>query len=385
MIKKLVISLVLVCGIVFSFSNAGIAGHSAANATVNKVANIIKKNLVGMDAETTKSLMMEKYMHLQLMDTNGNWRVQELNNVSDYLLPSDLDETKLNAFVDEVAKIALQNDYLRRFLARAKNKSFDYLENQVDDEGATVFPDVVAYAIALNRLTIVMQNDWKVLNACVTFWRNFRIAINLDKYLSSFVKIKLISVELAMDQFKEYHTTGTIPGNTGKMLVPLNIMEAVIEGSNNGYKNNKDAGIALALNNAGSLTHDPNTGAGPSGWSDDKKSVVYYAPFPLEWANLYTTWNMAFVSDFTSFPYVMCKLLIPQVNNYQDKPEEYIYNRAIALYTHLHYTLLTRAAGNVSKSNHIEWNDPELTSLWGKVNKQSAKKYLRKIKRAKRK
>jgi len=57
---------------------------------------------------------------------------------------------------------------------------------------------------------------------------------------------------------------------------------------------------------------------------------------PRRWADLYTTWNLAFVSHYGDFPYLMTKLLIPQVNGYQDSPEEYIYNRLLALYCQLH-------------------------------------------------
>ena len=51
-------------------------------------------------------------------------------------------------------------------------------------------------------------------------------------------------------------------------------------------------------------------------------------PLTKEWADLYSTWNMGFVSHYSYFPYVMASLI--QVSDYQDKPSEYICDRALA-------------------------------------------------------
>jgi hypothetical protein len=75
------------------------------------------------------------------------------------------------------------------------------------------------------------------------------------------------------------------------------------------------------------------------------------------------------------FPYLMTKLLIPQVNGYQDSPEEYIYNRLLALYCQLHYTGFGRVDLARQGRDPIDWHDEALTKLWSSVNRESAEKY----------
>lgn len=75
-------------------------------------------------------------------------------------------------------------------------------------------------------------------------------------------------------------------------------------------------------------------------------------------------------------PYFMTKLLIPQVSGYQDTPEEYLYNRALALYTHVYFTVFSRIENEELGKERIQWNDTDLTLLWGKVNKESSRKYV---------
>ncbi|MDX1693846.1 MAG: hypothetical protein R3208_08775, partial [Ketobacteraceae bacterium] len=50
-----------------------------------------------------------------------------------------------------------------------------------------------------------------------------------------------------------------------------------------------------------------------------------------------------------------------------------MYNRALALYTHLHFSSL---GGDIMiAGERMEWADDELTHLWGSVNRKSAKHY----------
>jgi hypothetical protein len=104
--------------------------------------------------------------------------------------------------------------------------------------------------------------------------------------------------------------------------------------------------------------------------------------FPEQWADLYSTWNLAFVSHYPEFPFVMVKLLIPFVANYQRHPEEYIYRRALALWVHLHHLYLGRADQARTGQEAIVWNDVELTKLWGRVNREAAVEYAATVRRA---
>ena len=101
-------------------------------------------------------------------------------------------------------------------------------------------------------------------------------------------------------------------------------------------------------------------------------------PLSKEWADLYSTWNMGFVSHYSYFPYVMAKLLIPEVSDYQDKPNEYIYDRALALYAHLHFSLFGRSEGGTNVDS-FNWATDEFTDHFGEVNRASANDYDAKV------
>ena len=46
---------------------------------------------------------------------------------------------------------------------------------------------------------------------------------------------------------------------------------------------------------------------------------------------MFSTWNLAFVSNYPDFPFYMAKLLIPTVSGYQARPEGYLYPRHSSL------------------------------------------------------
>ena len=99
-----------------------------------------------------------------------------------------------------------------------------------------------------------------------------------------------------------------------------------------------------------------------------------------KWADLYSVWNMAFVSHYKHFPYVLAKLIIPQVADNYGNSDEYIYNRAIALYIHLNYTLLGRLDGEKYPANSMDWYSEKLYLLFGKENLKSSKHYENSLK-----
>ena len=103
------------------------------------------------------------------------------------------------------------------------------------------------------------------------------------------------------------------------------------------------------------------------------------APLPKEWADLYATWNLGFVSSYTNFPYFMAKLLIPSVNNYAHNPAGYMYHRALPLYTHINYELFHRFDRSLTPAM-TGWYSKELTHHFGRMNVLSAKSYQRKVK-----
>ena len=71
----------------------------------------------------------------------------------------------------------------------------------------------------------------------------------------------------------------------------------------------------MAKNRPG-LKNDTRTHQGSTRVSYDGQRVEFRPPLPRQWADLYTTWNLAFVtnSELTkAWPYFFVKLLIPSV------------------------------------------------------------------------
>ena len=160
----------------------------------------------------------------------------------------------------------------------------------------------------------------------------------------------------------------------GRILVPLNILQACIEDLRLGHTSNARSCLPLIFNPPGSKAYNPLTQAGPSTFSEDENAFLRNSALPLQWNNLYSTWNLAFVSHYPNFPFFFAKLLIPQVSNYQQTPSEYMYNRALALYTHIQYEVFSRS--DIKESdNSIDVSDVKPSRFWGDANLESAREY----------
>ena len=81
-------------------------------------------------------------------------------------------------------------------------------------------------------------------------------------------------------------------------------------------------------------THDNRTWSGPRQLSDNLQYFNCPQPIPELWADLYSTWNLAFTAGFPDFVYYMPKLLIPSVGAYQNDTGSYIYPRMFVLIIH---------------------------------------------------
>jgi hypothetical protein len=343
-------------------------------------------------------LILKQFAQLRLLDLQSDgsysWRDQVLASHDAELIPASLDRNALDSFIDRAAAAASKNRYLMSFLEAAQGRDFPVFSNAVDADAAGVFPETVAYGIALNNLTHLMRDDWHVLRTCSEIWKEARLVEGLDLYMGKtfqgFEFLKLHSVEAAIDEILLMQQFKLINPAFGDVLLPGNIMEAVGEDFKAGYLDNAAAGTKLAsfipgnpfLNNSG-------TGQRSAYWSSDNaRAIGLGLPLASQWADMYQTWNLGFVSTFTYAPYVMVKLLIPQVADYyaDGKAGEYMYNRVLALYAHMHYSNFARLDGSKGIDlliNKIDWRDPELTRLWGSSNLSSANSYAASVKAAK--
>jgi hypothetical protein len=79
---------------------------------IRHIASLVKSKLSNWSAADGQKLMRAHLARLRLIDASGEWAAPELSAAADELLPSDVDRTAVNAFVDRMAEAAEKNAYL---------------------------------------------------------------------------------------------------------------------------------------------------------------------------------------------------------------------------------------------------------------------------------
>ena len=348
------------------------------------IAEGIKQVIAGLRRDQITELMRQHLRQLRLIDGAGRWQAEQLASLGDWLLGEDLDTDNAIELVDEAARCVDANPYLVEFLERAKGETFDRLGRKFRTEGATVLPSVVAYGLVLERLAQAMRNDWRLIDACREIWLRARLSEDMKEHLIVFERAKVLSIDIAIHRVIEFHESGSVAPEFARVLLPMNIIEAMFEDIRLGNRDNAASAWPLVKDRPGSRAREAKTDGVAPRWSEDRKAILLSFALPRKWADLYATWNLAFVSHYGDFPYLMTKLLIPQVNGYRDSPEEYLYNRLLALYCHLHHMGFGRIDLARQGRDPIDWHDEALTKLWSNVNRESAEKYSRAVKSARR-
>lgn len=345
------------------------------SSVVTTIAERIKELIAELNNERIVELVREHLQQFRLIDGKGRWQAQKFTTLGDRLLGEELDVEDALDFVDEAARCAGANPYLVEFLNRAKGKPSERLRYKVQTEGAEVLPSVVAYGLLLERLTRAMRDDWEVIEACREIWLKARDEEDMKSHWAPFEAAKVVSIDITIDRVLRFHRSGSVDPGFTRLLLPVNIIEAMLEDIRLGHRDNAASAWPLVKDRPGSWAREAKTGEVAARWSEDRNAILLSFALPRRWADLYATWNLAFVSHYGDFPYLMTKLLIPQVNGYQDSPEEYIYNRLLALYCQLYYTSFGRIDLAKQGRAGIDWHDEALTKLWSRVNKESAKRY----------
>ena len=149
-------------------------------------------------------------------------------------------------------------------------------------------------------------------------------------------------------------------------------MEAVLEDERHGLVDNAETGEILAKY-VHTIEHDNRTGSGPCQFTSNFKLQECSMPLPLKWADLYSTWNLAFVSNFPDFVYYLPKLLIPSVSGYQNDPTSYLWSRVYALYTFIHWKINWNIYNDFER---IQWKQNSITLNWGLATMISKNDYV---------
>ena len=155
-------------------------------------------------------------------------------------------------------------------------------------------------------------------------------------------------------------------------------MQGVREDEERRNFDNAEAGLILAKF-PHTRKYNNKTGSGPCHLSRSRQFLECPQPLTLHWADLYSSWNLAFVSGFPDFVYYIPKLLIPSVSNYQDNPAGYIYTRLLGLYTYIHWRINWIQLNQKNQNKPIQWSEDSLTKAWGAANKISSQDYVKRL------
>ena len=366
-------------GVLTSSIQAQGTSHVAVNraSSVDYFADLIRSQLTEVDAEEFKSRVIKQYQYLHMLDKNGNWTRQVFADHEDTLLPGSLSLEDQNSLIDEIAANLKKNPYLVTFLNDARFQTFTGVKQKFDTEGRDVIPNAVAYAFALEKVMTVLLENPETLGFFKDFWQEERKKAGVSiKQAGVFGLIKLHSVEQPIEKMVEFFETRNLDPQFLREFLTLNIYEAHIADKVKGNFDNSAAAEPLMKYKAGDQTENPETGAGAATFSDDGKKIEIRYAYAKEWNDLYQVWNLAFVTLINNYPYLFAKLLISQVSDYDQRPNEYIYRRALALYISLNYYNLKHIIDTNEGTPRIDWTDKELTRAWGAINKRSSFKYL---------
>ena len=343
-----------------------------------RIAAAIKATLANLTEEDIAG-QMERHLHLLGLRTHTqppSWAHWRLALLAPTLLPGNISRQHLAEMVDVMAVNAARNPYLHSFLTRAGGPDTAQLLQKVELEGGRVLPDVVTYAAVLDRLNGVMIRDWTIMEVCQQIWGSRFTFLSLTKGANSFFVQKTFAIESAFNDFSRFLKTKKMEVDYA-LPVQLNIAIAMAEDTRLLNMDNALAGDPL-LHLGGH--HGAQTQCGKTDSfaqiSADGQKVEMRPALPLQWADLYTTWNMAFVAgSFPNFPYFLVKLLIPTVSGYQDYPAAFIQHRVTALWATINYHIGVVGLGGP----HLDWSSKAFTHSWGKVNKESAVDYSKQL------
>lgn len=329
--------------------------------------------------EVIKNHMAKHYERLRLL-RNGVWQSEQLKEAKETLLPESVSKESCMQFIEKIEQGIEHNPLAVRFLAHMP----DALVQRIKEKtlgGKDELADILAYGMVMSKTTSLIMGNVNALEEIHEIWRKESKNISLISHFNLFECVKYIGLVQA-DGFRPLVKTGKVAPGYLSLALPVNILEAAVTDYWLGNKDNAYAGWILAKNGPTSK-EDPRTGAGPAYTikHPDKNGfrLQLRAPYPKAWADLYTMWNLGFVSTYSNWPYFMCKLLIPEVSHYQENPCKYMGDRFDALCLHAYAELFRRhdEKKHAPKQHSYDWIIPELTTYFGEFNAASARNYQR--------
>jgi hypothetical protein len=229
---------------------------------------------------------------------------------------------------------------------------------------------IINYIYVLNKLVAEMHRDpyWgkEIMEYVLSLRKSYGIRENslyclIDSYKISkkwFLAVKIASVNFVIKRYlgrltRNANLTTKNSGYFGQVawraLLNINILEAALGDALFKRWNNAKAGLILVMFNNRKMNNDDTMRFGHS----------------QEWASLYQTWNLSFIT--TGLPHLDTmypKLIAPIVAN--TNPEHYMHNRVVALMLTFNWLLIHIKTDR--KDPMVIPENAELAEVWGAIN-----------------
>jgi len=207
---------------------------------------------------------------------------------------------------------------------------------------------------------------------------------NWYKYFSSFDNIKTNTVFKMIQADLPRFISGEVKPEDPRVCgmrrnnIGINIFEAMYYDAQADCIDNSMAGAAMIVTLAAERDKPELENLSPR-FHADPKLYLTYQPFPNEWADLYSVWNLAFTGrEFKDWPMYWAKLLTTSVGCYREIPGMYIFRRGINLLYHIIHEVIYR---NIEKQQEptFDLRMPNFIKSFGTSNRQSAENYINKV------
>jgi hypothetical protein len=360
-------------------------GESVTAALAEAAKNVIARQ----GASSVKRQMIKFYKVMRLMDDQDEWVTAEIAAIGEQLSGENLTLNSINDFIDDIKRVNDQNSYLMDFVGALKNRPLGDVIQSMKLSEAAVIPEIVGFAMVLQNLTSAFRSDIDRVDVMMSHWEQERKKLDLRDWQRLAFRLKFESIRTPIRKAHECVRSGKVPDDFCNFLLPFNILQAAAYDLFKGHSANAGAGYTLSRHQPGNAT-DPGTGAGPVHFAAGGEVIESGLPLPGKWVDLYQSWNLAFGSQFHTFPLYICKLIIPQVAGYHKAPQQYVWDRTYALMAYLYFAGFAaydhkqgRAVDSAYYRN--DWSAFEeagLYKLWGDVNYLSAADYAGNVKAA---
>ena len=289
----------------------------------------------------------------------------------------------VSSFLNRIACCVKKNPILVTFAAQVASTpgcGNEFFPPQSDDRDedikhaffTTVFLDATVNYLLWERASRGVPCRMRQISMILRERRN---RSDWRSFCTPFEQVKLASIDSVMTDLmiprKEGENANTPFSRDGTTL-SLNILEAVAQDLLNGFPDNASCGVELmmacvqrpAVNGLGNgLNEEVRIDGSPTGvWAQKP-------PLPLEWSNVYSAWNMAFVTgNFADWPIYLAKLIAPAVLDAESKHVGlYMSVRVVTLWLAVNLNVL----GQRRSRCNVNWRNVSLTSLFGILNRSA--------------